>query len=162
VGVPNAADTLAARFISSRTLFSRVPTDLVATRAAIAARLSGPRAQKSASRPAIALGERFDYTLVYRAADAGGTITISDLVPSVTTVLTASGSKAPGTVVAGQQVTWSVPVVAGEAVTLTIAAQGSAPGLAHNTAAFAGPDLLYATATVLVRLEAIMLPLVVK
>ena len=41
IGVDNEGDGLAKQFISSRTLFSRVPTDLYATRAAIAAALTG-------------------------------------------------------------------------------------------------------------------------
>jgi MYXO-CTERM domain-containing protein len=41
IGVENAGDTLARSFISSRTLFSRVPTDLYEARAAIAASLAG-------------------------------------------------------------------------------------------------------------------------
>mgnify|MGYP000870771287 CR=1 FL=1 len=42
VGVTNRADLLAGQFIASRTLFSRVPTDLYATRAALAAAILEP------------------------------------------------------------------------------------------------------------------------
>lgn len=41
IGVTNAADTTASQFIDSRTHFSRVPTDLMAARTALAEILLG-------------------------------------------------------------------------------------------------------------------------
>jgi hypothetical protein len=41
IGVPNSGDEIAEQFIASRTRFSRVPTDLMAARAALAGVLGG-------------------------------------------------------------------------------------------------------------------------
>ena len=41
IGVGNEADEVAAGFIGSRTLFSRVPTDLMAARSELASALEG-------------------------------------------------------------------------------------------------------------------------
>jgi hypothetical protein len=41
IGVANSADEIAEQFIASRTRFSRVPTDLMEARAALAAVLGG-------------------------------------------------------------------------------------------------------------------------
>lgn len=41
IDVPNSADRALAGLVQSRTLFSRVPTDLYATRAAVAAAILG-------------------------------------------------------------------------------------------------------------------------
>ncbi len=103
IGVNSDADNLAKQFIDSRTLFSRVPTDLYAARAAIAAELAGlnPSASKSA-KTAVSLNEPFDYTLTYYAGESAHTVTITDAVPAGTTVLSASGSKSPNPVVNGQ------------------------------------------------------------
>ncbi|MBN1656808.1 MAG: DUF4091 domain-containing protein [Anaerolineae bacterium] len=53
IGVPNAADVEAGHLIASRTLFSRVPTDLYATRAALAEQLAGPHASSRVYLPLV-------------------------------------------------------------------------------------------------------------
>jgi uncharacterized repeat protein (TIGR01451 family) len=162
IGVPNEADALTGSFIASRTRFSRVPTDLYATRAAVAARLTAPSVSKSASRPAVAPGETLTYTLAYRAGNLAHTVSITDEVPAATTVLTATGSAVPAPSVAGQRVTWSVPVSAHSTVTLTIAAQATTTGPMTNTAIFSGTHLSQASARVLVYRSQIFLPLVLR
>ncbi len=146
IGVVNEADTLAGQFIASRTLFSRVPTDLYTTRAALAARLTGPRALKLTDQASVLKNDLFHYQLVYSVGDTAHTVTLSDTVPAATTVISASGSQNPAPVVAGQQVNWTVTLAAQETITLTIAARAITPGIVTNTATFAGPELLTAAA----------------
>jgi hypothetical protein len=163
IGVTNAADILAGQFIDSRTLFSRVPSDLYTTRAAIAARLTGPSASKSTDKPAIAENETFHYLLVYRADDTAHTVVISDTVPVATTVITATGSKSPAPSVTGQLVNWAVPVAGQETVTLTIEARGVITTFVTNTATFSSPQqLLSDSVQVMVYAEQIYLPVVLK
>ena len=162
IGVTNDADTLARQFIGSRTLFSRVPTDLYATRAAIAERLTPPSASKTADESAVAEEETFDYLLVYQASDVSHSLTISDVVPSPTTVLGATGSKSPPPSVVGQAVYWTVTVDAMERVTLTIPARGTELGCATNTAVFSGTQVLTETAQVLVYRTRAYLPLLLQ
>lgn len=162
IGVANEADALAQTFIDSRTLFSRVPTDVYATRAAIAARLTGPRASKMTIPAQAGEGEPFDYVLVYEAGQAAHTLILTDVVPSTTAVLGATGSKSPAPSVSGQQVNWTVAVAANEVVTLTISAEGTTPGLTTNTAAFSGPQTLNASAQVFVYRARVFLPFVFK
>ncbi|MCP3961227.1 MAG: DUF4091 domain-containing protein, partial [bacterium] len=165
IGVVNEADTLTDQFIGSRTLFSRVPTDLYATRAAIAGRLAAPAppaASKTAHPSAVGDGEPLTYTLAYRASDVAHTVVITDDVPVATTVLTATGSKLPAPSIAGQMVGWTVALDAGEAVTLTIAAQAASVGPVTNTAAFSGTQVLEANARMLVYQARLFLPLVLR
>jgi hypothetical protein len=161
IGVSNEADALAAQFISSRTAFSRVPTDLYATRAAVAAALTGanPAAAKDAP-PRVAQFDTFAYTLTYRAGDAAHTVTISDTVPAETAVLTAAGSVDPPPTVNGQTVTWEAPVGSRETITLTITAEAIGTGLVENTAVFTGPTTLSAAASVFLFTDQTYLPLV--
>jgi hypothetical protein len=139
IGVSNQADTLAGQFISSRTLFSRVPPDLSAARAAIAAKLTGPTASVSVDKVSVAPNETFNYRLVYNAGDSAHTVTISNTVPISTTVLTVSGSKLPNPTRNGQAVSWVVPVTSQETVTLTILAQAVTAGPVSHQATFARP-----------------------
>jgi hypothetical protein len=162
IGVVNDADTLARQFISSRTSFSRVPTDLYQTRATIAARLAGPSASKTVSAPAVGENETFDYVLVYQAGDVAHTLTLTDAVPSATTVLDATGSKSPSPAVNGQTVGWTVAVDAQETVTLTIAAQAVQVGGVENSATFSGTRMLNASAQVLVYRVQVFLPVVLR
>jgi hypothetical protein len=162
IGVTNEADALTDLFIASRTLFSRVPTDLYATRAAIAAQLTGPTASKIATLSTVGLGEALTYTLAYHAGNIGHTVTITDEVPAATTVLTASGSVPPIPSVLGQQVEWTVDVAAGETVTLTIAAQAVSYEAVTNTAIFSGPQVVEASTRVLVYRAQVFLPLVLR
>jgi hypothetical protein len=166
IGTDNAADALARQFIASRTQISRVPTDLYAARAALAGELAepiaaGPSAAKTVSRFAVALDETFEYRLSYAAGDDAHTVTISDTVPDATTVVGATGSKAPAPLVDGQVVTWTVPVVGQETVTLTIEARGASEGTATNTATFSGSDDISPSTLVIVgEAETLYLPLV--
>ncbi len=162
IGIATDADALTDRFIASRTAFSRVPTDLYATRAAIAAQLTGPAATKSARQAAVRLGATFDYVLTYAAGDAAHTVTISDTVPAATTVLTATGSTAPAPAVNGQHVAWTVAVGAGQTLTLTITAQGASAGPVSNRATFSGTQWLDAEAQVFVARSQLYLPLVLR
>ncbi|RPI21274.1 MAG: DUF4091 domain-containing protein, partial [Chloroflexota bacterium] len=150
IGAVNEAETLAGRFIASRTLFSRVPTDLASVRTAIAARLAGESASKTTSRPSAGMGETFDYLLVYRAGSAAQTLAVHDQVPAAASVISAVGSKSPDPVVTGQSVDWTVPVAAQEAVTLTITVQAAAMGYIVNTAAFSATQVLPADATIFI------------
>ncbi len=165
IGVTNDADVLAGQFIASRTLFSRVPTDLYAAREAIAERLTAPpppSASKTARPSAVGAGEPLTYTLAYRAGDVAHTVVITDDVPAATTVLTATGSKSPAPSVAGQTVGWTVAVDAGEVVTLTIAAQAAGVGYVTNMATLSGTQVLEASAWVLVYRSRVFLPLVLR
>ncbi len=161
IGVSNQADMLAGQFIDSRTLFSRVPTDLYATRAAIAAELAGlnPSATKTAPT-AVSLNDTFDYTLTYYAGESAHTVTITDSVPNGTTVLSATGSKAPNPVVNGQDVSWTVSVGSSETVTLTITAQANVTGLVGNTAVFNGQTTLQAYTQLFIYTEQTFLPII--
>lgn len=163
IGVGNQSDTLAQQFIASRTLFSRVPTDLYATRSAIAAELSGnnPRANKTA--PAIVpLNTTFDYTLTYYAGEMAHEVTIQDNVPSATPVLSAMGSTGPAPIVNGQLVEWTVNVGAGETVTLTIMAEADAAGVVTNTATYTGEQAFDSSATLFIYTYQIQLPAILK
>lgn len=163
IGVSNQADTLAGQFIRSRTLFSRVPTDLYAARAAIAAKLTGPSASATTNKRSVAVGETFSYLLVYNAGDSGHTVTISDNVPPATTVLGASGSKSPAPTRTGQLVTWTVNLSSQETVTLTIQTQAITAGLVNNQATFTGPEeTLTESASPLVYTDQVFLPVVLK
>jgi hypothetical protein len=162
IGVVNEADTLAEQFIDSRTLFSRVPTDLYETRAAIAAQLAGPSAAKLTNRSAVAENETFHYLLIYHAGDTAHTVVISDTVPSATTVITATGSKSPDPSVLGQVVGWTVIVDSQEIVTLTIEAQGVIAGPVTNSATFSGTQFFNASAKVLVYTDRVYLPSVLR
>jgi hypothetical protein len=162
IGAANEADTLAGGFIASRTRFSRVPVDVYRVRAAIAARLTGPQAQKTSDKTSVGLGETFDYLLVYRAGDSAHTVTISDDVPPATTVMGASASKAPAPTVLGQSVTWTAPVVAQETVTLTIQAQAAASGVVTNTATFSGTQLFSRGAAVFIYQDQVYLPIILR
>ena len=160
IDVPNLADAEAEQFIASRTLFSRVPTDLYAARAAIAALLAGPHASKRGPGHAVLPGEAFSYELVYTAAGEGHTVIVSDTVPALTPVLGAVANKPPQPTVDGQLVQWAVPVAARETVTLTIQAQATAPGVVTNRATFSGTAWLEAEADLLVAVDRLYLPLV--
>jgi hypothetical protein len=159
IGVTNAADTLAGQFIASRTLFSHVPTDLYATRAAIAAQLTGPQASITVSRSTVKEGGTFDYILTYNAGDAAHSVTITDDVPAGTTVVSVGASKSPVPTRTGQHVSWTVSLAAQEEVTLTITAQGTTPGLVTNTATFTGPQVLTARTSVLIYRQQLFLPI---
>ncbi len=162
IGVSNQSDTLAGQFIQSRTLFSRVPTDLYATRAVIAAKLTGPSASVATSKPGVPQNGTFNYLLVYHAGDTAHTVTISDTVPITTTVLGASGSKSPTPGITGQLVNWTVALASQETVTLTIQAQAGSGGLVNNRASFTGPEALTASASVLVYTNQVFLPVILK
>ncbi len=163
IGVTNAADTLAGQFIDSRTLFSRVPSDLYATRAAIAAQLTGPRATKSTDKSTISENETFHYLLIYRAGDTAHSVVISDTVPVATTVITVTGSKSPVPSVTGQLVNWVVPVTKQETVTLTIEARGATTTFVTNSATFSNPQqFLSDSVQVLIYADQIYLPIILK
>jgi hypothetical protein len=161
VDVSNAADAYLAQLVQSRTRFSHVPTDLAATRAAIAQVLGGPTASKSVAPPAVAPGSELTYTLTYIHSGADTTLVVSDAVPAMTPVITATGS---GTVqVTGQDVTWRVPVSAGQFVTLTIRATAvMTPGAAVNTAVFSSTQVLTREVSVVIYSDQLYLPLVIK
>jgi hypothetical protein len=165
IGVVNNADAFVAQIVGSRTLSSRVPSDLEATRKALAAAILGVPAQPSAEKivtpQAVTAGGTLTYTLTYQHAGDAVTLIASDTVPSSTQVITAAG---PGMVlVEGQQVDWEVGVTAGEIVTLTIQAYALAdPGLVTNTAVFSSTEVVTREATVLILGEAMFLPMIRK
>ncbi|MBN2501147.1 MAG: DUF4091 domain-containing protein, partial [Anaerolineales bacterium] len=159
IGVPNQADELAGQFIDSRTLFSRVPTDLYAVRAAIAAQFG---AEKTASAANIGKNEILDYTLTYRWGGLTHQIVITDVVPDAATVLTVTASSSPLPVIDGQTVTWSTTASAGQGVTLTISTLAVETGLLENTAIFSGTQVLTKSVRVLVTDTEIFLPLIFK
>ncbi|NJP07993.1 MAG: DUF4091 domain-containing protein [Chloroflexaceae bacterium] len=166
IGEVHAADTLAGQFIASRTRFSRVPTDLYATRAAIAAELVGPgepsapTASKSAQTSSAAVGETFVYELVYHAGDTAHTVTINDTLPANLELVTASGSRTPAPEVDGQFIRWTVALTSSETVTLTLQVRADTAGLVENTATFAGLEQLSGSAGVVVYTNRVYLPLV--
>jgi hypothetical protein len=163
IGVANVSDGLARQFIASRTLFSRVPTDLYAVRAAIAAELTGSNPQASKSAPAtVALNDIFDYTLTYYAGESGHSVTINDTVPSATTVLTATSSTTPAPTVNEQTVDWTAAVSSGQTITLTITAQAVTAGGVVNTAVFTGQGVFEESAGVLVYTSRVYLPAIFK
>ena len=162
IGVDNAADAVAQTFIDSRTLFSRVPTDLYAARAAIAAQLTGPSAEKTASRAAVGVGESFDYVLRYTAGDIAHRVSVLDVVPAATTVITATSSNIIQPKILGQTVVWTADVLPLDVVTMTITAQAVQVGAVTNTAAFSGAQALSASAPVLVYFARVYLPLVLR
>ena len=157
----NDADPYVSQLVASRTLFSRVPTDLQAVRAAIARALGGPTASKSAVPGAVAPGGPLTYQLAYTHSGDDATLVVTDSVPALTTVITATG---PGAIrVRGQDIAWTVPVSAGSGVTLTIQAVAAlAPGSATNTALFSSTQVLSRQASVLVFGTLVALPLAIK
>jgi hypothetical protein len=161
IDASNAADVYVAQLVQSRTRFSHVPTDLEATRAAIALALGPPTFEQTLDPPAVAPGAPLTYTLTYLHQGAAATLIATDTVPAITPVVTATGS---GLVqVAGQEVYWRVPVSAGLAVSLSIRATAVAtPGAALNTVAFAGVPLLDDHMPVLIYSQRIFLPLTLK
>lgn len=161
INATNAADTYVSQLVASRTLFSRVPTDLAATRAAIAQALGGPTAGKSVSPSAVAPGGSLTYQLTYTHSGKDATLVVTDRAPAITPVITATG---PGTVlVSGQAITWTVPVSANAPVTLTIQAKaGLTPGSAVNTAVFSSTLVLTRQASILIYTSQTFLPVLFK
>ena len=161
VGEGNPADTLVAELVSSRTRFSHVPSDLAATRAAIAYELGGPSADKSVFPAAAAPADTLTYTLSYHHSGEDATLAVSDEVPAGTTV---TGAEGPGTVeVVGQSVSWQTGVTAGETVTLTIeATAGAAVGPVTNTAVFSSTVLLERQAMVLIYDTRLFMPVIFR
>jgi hypothetical protein len=161
VDVTNVADAYVGQLVASRTLFSHVPTDLEATRTAIALALGGPTASKSVSPSAVTPGSSLTYQLVYTHSGEDATLVVTDNVPELTTVITATG---PGLVqLSGQTITWTVPVSASVPVTLTIQATAVlTPGSAINTATFSSTQALTCQASVLIYSNQVFLPLVLK
>ncbi len=162
IGVTNRADGIAQQFIASRTLFSHVPTDIYATRAALAALLTGPGATKEAIPSAVQPGGSLNYRLVYKAGSLDHTVVITDNVPAGAPVVTATGNRLPAPTVNGQLVQWTVPVSANETLTLTIQVQGVVSGYMNNTAQFSGTHWLTATAGILAANQRFYLPIVYK
>jgi hypothetical protein len=160
IDVTNPADAYVAQIVQSRTLFSHVPTDLAATRAAMGNRLGGPTASKTVSPFAVSVDGRLTYTLSYVHSGNATTLLLTDTLPPQATPTNASASS--GTVVtAGHTVTWTVPVSAGEVITLTIeAVAGSVPGLVSNTAVFSSTQTLTRTADALIYAGQVFLPFI--
>jgi len=161
VDVTNAADAYVSQLVASRTLFSQVPTDLAATRVAIAQALGGPTASKSVNPSTVAPGEALKYQLTYTHSGDNATLVVTDTVPALTPVITAMGL---GSVqVSGQAITWTVVVSAGLPVTLTIQATASlTPGSVTNTAFFSSTQALTRQASVLIYGNRVFLPLVLR
>lgn len=114
---------------------------------------SEPVASTSSSKAAVAVNETFNYVLSYSAGNISHTVVISDSVPDQTEVITATGSKEPGPVVDGQQVSWSVPLAPQERVTLTIEVRGVEIGSVTNTAIFSGTQRLTESTQVIIAAE---------
>ena len=159
IDTSNEADAHVAELIQSRTLFSRVPTDLANTRTTIAQALGGPTASKSVNLPAVPSGDTITYTLLYTHSGENSTLFVTDQVPTSTLVLTATG---PGLQINGQLVSWQLPIANNESVTLNIQASASTIGLAVNTAIFSSTQLLEREASVLVYGSQIYIPLILK
>jgi hypothetical protein len=165
IDVSNAADEYVAQIVGSRTLFSRVPTDLAETRAAIAAAIMGvlteSKAEKTAQPVIVAPGETLTYTLSYTHIGDGITLVVTDSVPGATELLSADG---PGTVaVNGQDITWTVAVSDGEGVSLSIQAMaGSEYGPVTNSATFSSDAIRSAQVTIFIYNSQIFLPLVMR
>jgi hypothetical protein len=161
IDVSNTADAYVAQLVASRTRFSHVPTDLEATRAAIALAMGPPTFEQTLDPPAVAPGAALTYTLTYLHQGADATLIATDTVPAITPIVTATGA---GLVqVAGQEVYWRVPVSAGLAVSLSIRATAAiTPGAALNTVAFAGVPLPDDHMMVLICSQRIFLPLTLK
>ncbi|MBN1483147.1 MAG: DUF4091 domain-containing protein, partial [Chloroflexia bacterium] len=163
VGLGNAADPYVAQVVQSRTLFSRVPTDLAAAREALARAIVGPVAvaDKTAHPSAVAPGEALHYTLVYTHGGPNATLVVTDSVPAATVVVTATG---PGSVqVDGQWVTWRVPVSDGQAVQLIIQATAVfTPGAVLNRAVFSSTEVLTREAGLVIYGQRTFLPLVLR
>ncbi|NUM44067.1 MAG: DUF4091 domain-containing protein [Anaerolineales bacterium] len=165
VGQGNAADAFVAELIQSRTLFSHIPTDLAATRAALAAAIQGIPAEatalKTANPASLLPGGQTTFTLAYYHVGEPTTLTVVDPVPDALTILNATG---PGTVeVNGQTVTWTVDVQEGEWVTLAISTQADlTPGAVTNTATFSSDQILTAQTTVLVYQSQVFLPILAR
>ncbi len=161
IDVANSADDLVAQIVQSRTLYSLVPTDLAATRAAIAQALGGPTASKSVAPASVLPGGDLIYTLGYTHSGPNTTLLVTDTVPDFTQVVSANG---PGNVqINGQEITWTTAVNAGEAVTLTIqTTAGITPGIAVNTAVFSSTEVLTREVTVLAYQGQVLLPFIAK
>ena len=165
VGGVNAADAFVAELVQSRTLFSHIPTDLAATRTALAAVLQGIPAESTALKTAnpsqLPPGGQTTFTLAYFHAGESTTLTVVDTVPDALTVLDATG---PGTVdMDAQTVTWTVAVQEGEWYTLEISTQaGLTPGAVLNTATFTSDQTLTAQTTVLIYQSQLFLPIVAR
>ena len=161
IEVANAADPLVGQIVQSRTLYSLVPTDLAAARAAIAQALGGPTASKAVAPASVLPGEDLTYTLTYSHSGTDTTLVVTDTVPDFTQVVTANG---PGNIqINGQAVTWTTPVAAGETLTLTIqATAGLSTGIAVNTAVFSSTEVLTREVTVLAYEGQVLLPFVAK
>jgi hypothetical protein len=112
-----------------------------------------PAASKTTARAAVAADERFDYVLTYDAGTITHTLVISDSVPAVTEVITATASKEPAPLVDGQNVSWNGPVDRQERVTLTITVRGVETGVVTNTATFSGTQRLTENARVTIAAE---------
>jgi hypothetical protein len=162
IDVANPADAYVAQIVQSRTLFSHVPTDLAATRTALGNRLGGPTASKTVSPYAVPVGGLLTYTLNYIHSGNAATVVVTDDFPSPVSPQTVNASA--GTAgIAGQRVTWTVAVSAGDSVTLTIGALAEdEPGLVSNTAVFSGPQPLTPTAEALIYTSQVYLPLVCR
>ena len=161
VDVANVADDFVSQLVQSRTLFSRVPSDLAAVRQEIAARLGGPQANKSVFPGVVGVGDVFQYILTYTHSGEDTTLVVVDNVPSSTQVLSADPGGAGSVDIVGQKVTWQTPVSMGETVTLTIQAEaGSSTGLVVNTAVFTGTQVLTQSVDLLIAGHQLHLPLV--
>jgi hypothetical protein len=161
VGVNNPADAYVSRLVQSRTLFSRIPTEIEAARQALGQALGGPQAAMTAIPAAVPPGGNVTFRLSYTHAGADATLSVSDTLPAGLSVLNATG---PGTVNRnGQTVTWSVAVVAGQTVQLDILCQaGVGIGPLVNTATLSSPSVPQVSATVLVYAGQWMLPVIKK
>lgn len=82
-------------------------------------------------------------------------------MPDLTPITTVNG---PGTVqVTGQEVRWSVPVSAGQPVTLTIRTSAAiTPSLVTNRAVFSSTQVLNREVTLLIYSSQLSLPLVLR
>ncbi|MFQ5614929.1 MAG: glycoside hydrolase domain-containing protein, partial [Anaerolineales bacterium] len=171
VDVTNPADAYVAQIVSSRTLFSRVPTDLLDARAAIAAAImgtpTGSTAIKTASAGGVEPGGTLTYTLSYYHTSTGSaqalanpiTLTVTDTLPAETAVITAAG---PGSVtINGQTVYWTTPVTNSTWVSLDITAQATlTPAAVTNTAYFSAEEDFTASVTVVIYEGQVFLPVV--
>jgi pimeloyl-ACP methyl ester carboxylesterase len=161
IDMTNPTDAFVGQLVASRTLFSHVPTDLAAARAAMGQALGGPTAAKSVNPGAVAMGGSLAYQLTYTHSGEDATLVVTDTVPASTPVITATG---PGVVlVNGQAITWTMPMSAGASITLTIQATAAlTPGVVTNTAVFSSTQVLTRQVSVLIYGNRAFLPLVLK
>jgi hypothetical protein len=157
----NLADTFVDQIVQSRTKFSRVPTDLGKTRAALAAAILGlptkSIARKVVYPTSIFPGDILTYTLSYTHIGVDTSVLVTDTVPTQTKVLKVIG---PGSIsLDGQHIQWQADITSGQTISLTIRASAmNVPGWVVNYAEFLSTEIFTKEVKLLIFDETIFLP----